>query len=164
MIPVLNGNILELPASKALRNLGLYYDQQLSSGVSAEVLAEHFSLNLNDVNIHVDSLREHGFGLAQQYNEQVRTVAVTAISTQVIFCGERSQLAHTPRGTPFVEDLALDRFFIGPLPLDNMQSEVVFSEPHFWYELRLLGGLGTSHFMNVTSTVLVMPGVFERVN
>lgn len=164
MIPVLSGNIQELPASRAIRNLGIYYDQQLSLDTPPGVLAEHFYSNLKDVNMHIDSLRGHGFGLAQQYNEQVKTVAVTVMSTEVIFCDETSQVAYTGRTSPLTENLALVNFHIGPIVLDAQGDYTPRSESHFWYKFRRLGEVSTSHFMNVTSTVLVSPEVFERLN
>jgi hypothetical protein len=164
MIPVLRDNIQELPASRALRNLGLYYEQQFSVGAGEKELVEHLNSNMDDIQVHIDSLRGHGFGLAQQHNEKVKTVAVTAISREVVFYGDPSQLAYLSVNAPLVENLALVNFYVGRITLDVQQDDILQTDPHLWYRFRMLGEAGTSHFMNVTSTAFVMPGVFERVN
>jgi GTP-binding protein len=53
---------------------------------------------------------------------------------------------------------------VGRITLDVQQDDILQTDPHLWYRFRMLGEAGTSHFMNVTSTAFVMPGVFERVN
>jgi len=164
MIPVLRNGIEELPASRALRHVGLYFDNQLSIGATTESLDRYLQGIISQVNSHLSSLKNHGLVLAEQSGENLSETAITAVSGEVVFVDDTNEIAYFKKDEPFVENLVLAGFNVGRIALDTSYGETLYSDAHFWYVLRRLGEVGLSHYMNVSATRLVLPGVYERLS